>query len=417
MWAVLLAAAVGAPHVVFLSVDTLRADHLGCYGYSLNTSPNIDRLAEQSLVFEDCVCDVPLTNPSFGAMFTSRFPRMTGAVRNGIPMPPDVPTVAEEFQKAGYQTFCVQSNWTLKRDLSGLDRGFAVYEDNFHKKRWGLLKSERYADEVTETALKLLSEVDPGRPFFCWIHYSDPHAPYRFHRGFNPHGKMRRKFSREARVRIRYDSEVAFMDHHLGRLLDALPRENTYIVFVADHGESLFEHDYLGHGRRIYQPGVHIPFMVHGPGIEPGRTSLPAQGIDVGPTLLGLADLPAVPGMLGMNLLAEVVPSSRVRVLEAYGGAVPRVPGARAILAELPPVRQGAILDGWKLILNDREVELFCLARDPGELKNAAPAMPEWAAELRGVVEAWDAQTPRGDAEAATLKPEDVRALEAAGYL
>lgn len=194
-----------APNVVFLSVDTLRADHLGCYGYGRNTSPHLDRLAAQGRLFEDCVTEVPLTNPAFCAMQTSQIPRTLGAFRNGLPLGNDTPTVAEQFQLAGYQTFCVQSNWTLRAKLSGLARGYEVYEDHFTNKRWGFFKNERYADEVTEIALEQLSQRDASKPFFCWIHYSDPHAPYRFHTRFNPWDNEGKRLNKEDRTRKRYD--------------------------------------------------------------------------------------------------------------------------------------------------------------------------------------------------------------------
>jgi len=412
-----LAGAFASPNVVFLSVDTLRADALGCYGYAKSTSPNIDRLAEQGQVFDDCVCDVPLTAPSFGAMLTSLYPRMTGTHRNGLTMPESVTTVTQLFKDAGYHTFCVQSNWTLKGDLSRLNRGFDRYDDDFHKRRWGFIKPERYADEVTRIALRLLDERDPVKPLFCWIHYSDPHAPYRYHRRFDPTEIPLRKLDDVARARAKYDSEVAYADHHIGRLLEALPTENTVVVFVADHGESLYEHDYLGHGRRVYQPGVRIPLIIRGPGIQPGRTKIRARGIDVGPTLLGLAGLPAASGMLGADLMNGAVPHDRARVIETYGGAVPKLPGARALMAERPPMRQGILLDGWKLILDGSEAELFFLPEDPLEERNLAAAHPEKTSQLAEQIASWDAQTPKGVFEDGELTKQDIRALESMGYL
>ena len=411
------AAHLAAPNVVFLSVDTLRADHLGCYGYPLDTSPNIDALVREGLRFDDCLSEVPITSPSFCSMITSRYPRTTGTTRNGLPMPAHVPTVAEGFRGAGYATFCVQSNWTLKADLCGLDRGFDTYEDGFHKKRWGFLKSERYADEVTDIAIELLEARDPSRPFFCWIHYSDPHAPYRFHKAFHPAQKKLRKMDEVAQVRARYDSEIAFTDHHLGRLLDALPRENTFVLFVADHGESLHEHDYLGHGRRIYQTGVHIPLAIRGPGITAGVEATPARGIDVGPTLLGLAGLGRPPGMLGMDLLHDAVPADRARVIETYGGAVPKLPGARAVMTARPPMRQGVTRNEWKLILRGPRTELFNVREDPMEETNLAGEMEARVRELTTLVETWSVEHPEGSAEEAELDQDDLEALEALGYL
>ncbi|MBN2310904.1 MAG: sulfatase [Candidatus Hydrogenedentes bacterium] len=414
-WLVLAGLFAASPDVVFVSVDTLRADHLGCYGYELNTSPNIDRFAEDALVFDNCVCEVPLTMPSFGSMMTSRFPRTTGTTRNGLPMPATVPTVAEQFRDAGYQTFCVQSNWTLKRELSGLDRGFEIYEDDFHTRRWGFIKSERYADEVTAIAVELLAARDPDRPLFCWIHYSDPHAPYRFHSAHNPAGDRRLMADAAYKIARKYDSEVAFMDHHIQAVFDAIPQD-AMVLFVADHGESLYEHDYLGHGRRIYQTGLHIPLMVRAPGIEPGRTAVPARGVDIGPTLLGLAGLPPAPGMEGVDVVNSALPGDRPRVIETYGGAVPQMPGAEALMADRPPMRQGVLVGPWKLILAD-QAELFNLDDDPKELTDRACEQRERTAELRALVEAWDAANPRGQAEEAALSEDDIEALESLGYV
>lgn len=410
-------AACASPNVVLLSVDTLRPDHLGCYGYPLNTSPHIDRLAEQGLVFDDCVCEVPLTAPSFGSMLTSLYPRMTGTKRNGLSMPDTVPTAPELFHLAGYQTFCAQSNWTLKADRSRLNRGFDVYNDHFHKRRWGLIKPERYADEVTRIALDLLGKRDTNRPFFLWAHYSDPHAPYRFHKRFHPAKDPLWKLRKVERVCAKYDSELAYTDYYIGQLLAALPMENTYVLFVADHGESLYEHGYLGHGRRIYQAGVWIPLIVCGPGVRPGRAAAPARAIDVAPTLLGLAGLSAAPSMLGLDLFHSPVPSDRVRVIETYGGAVPTLPGARALMADRPPVRQGVVFNGWKLIIGGKRLELFSLHEDPLEQNNLAEQHPDHVKELCADIAKWDAETPKGKAEEADLTPSDVQALRSLGYL
>lgn len=411
-----LIAADALPNVVLLSVDTLRADRLGTYGCPLDTSPAIDALAEASLVFEDAVCEVPLTGPSMTSMLTSRIPRTTGTTRNGLPLPADVPTVPERFQRAGYHTFCVQSNWTLKDKLSGLARGFDVYEEDFNKKRWGFIKAERTADEVTRIALRLLEERDPNKPFFAWFHYTDPHAPYTMHAKHNPSGKRAFFLGNVEKVRVKYDSEVAFTDAHIAPLLDALPA-NTAIVFVADHGESLYEHDYLGHGRRIYQHEMHIPLIIRAPGLAPGRTSVPARGIDVGPTLLGLAGLLPVEGMLGTDLLATPPAMDRSRVVETYGGAVPNIAVAKALMADAAPMRQGVILGGWKLILNGRERELYHIEADPAELENVAGGETDRVAALEALISAWDAATEHGARIEDTLSEDDRRALEALGYL
>jgi arylsulfatase A-like enzyme len=412
-----LAAMAAAPDVFIVSVDTLRADRLGCYGYVHPTSPQIDRFAKDALLYEDCVAEVPLTSPSFGAMLTSRYPRMNGAARNGLPLPPGVPTITEQFKAAGYQTICVTSNWTLKADLSGLQRGFDVYDDGFKDKRWGFMIAERFGDDVTKSTLKLLAERDASKPLFAWIHYSDPHAPYKFHDEFNPAGTPLRKLDEVAATRARYDSEVAYTDSEIGKLLEALPKENAIVVFVADHGESLHEHDYLGHGRRIYHDNIHVPFIVRAPNLEPGRSKAPVRLVDVAPTLLALAGLPPLKDAMGLDLTKQAPPAERARVVETYGGAVPGVPGAKAVMASRPPMRQSVIKGEWKLILGGPGPELFNLKDDPGELKNLFDAEKNRVEELRALIQEWDEKTPKGTAESAELNKEDVDALKSLGYV
>lgn len=403
-------------NILLLSVDTLRADRLGCYGYPLNTSPNLDRFAQSALLFEDCVCNVPLTNPSMGSMFTSRYPRMNGTTRNGLRLPENIPTITEQFKAAGFYTWCVQSNWTLKRKLSGMHRGFDVYEDDFHEKRWGFIKPERSADKVTRVALEQLAKRPKDRPFFAWVHYTDPHAPYKMHKGFNPSGKKAWTQGRQGQIRTKYDSEVAFTDAEIGKLLAALP-DNTAVVFTADHGESLFEHDYLGHGRRIYQHELHIPFVVRAAGVTPGRSAAPAAGIDIGPTLLGLAGLAKTAGMLGVDALHDTIAADRVRFVETYGGAVPHLPGAKALMAGAKPIRQGVLRNGWKLILDGRHAQLFHLPEDYEELHDAAARHETEMEELRGLLSKWDQNVTHKAAREAELNQDDLDALKALGYL
>ena len=410
-------APAASPNIVLLSVDTLRADHLGCYGYSYPTSPTLDAFAREGWVFEDCVCEEPLTNPSFGAMFSSLYPRMTGTTKNGLKMPGTVPLMTEIFKQAGYQAWCVQSNWTLKARLSRLNRGFDVYRDDFHKKRWGFMLGERSAEEVTDTALEVLKGRRADQPFFFWVHYSDPHAPYQFHKDFNPYGRRPLPLNIPDRVRAKYDSEIAYTDHHIARLLEALPKENTIILFVADHGESLYEHNYLGHGRRIYQTNLHVPLILKGPGIAPGRSGMPACILDVAPTLLALAGLKPAPGMLGHSLLDASAPAVHTRFVETYGGAVPKVPGIKSLLADRGPMRRGVIHQGWKLIRGGKGPELYCLAEDPNEEHNRAKEAPDRLKELSNLLDTWSEQCPRGRAKEVPLSEEDREALKSLGYL
>jgi arylsulfatase A-like enzyme len=410
------APALATPNVLLLSVDTLRADHLSCYGHEYETSPAIDALAAEGLLFEDAVCEVPLTSPSMGSMLSGRFPRNNGTTRNGLRMPDEVPLVQEEFQKAGYETFCVQSNWTLKGKLSGLDRGFDLYRDDFHEKRWGIVKPERLADDVTDQALEWLENRAPEKPFFAWIHYTDPHAPYEMHKDFNASGKKAWFRSDHERVSIKYDTEIRYTDHHIARFLEKVP-EDTVILFVGDHGESLYEHDYLGHGRRIYQMGMHIPLIIKAPGVAAGRTGKPVRGIDVGPTLLGLAGLPKPPSMKGLDLLNDTLPEDRDRVIETYGGAVLNMPGVKDLMAGAEPILQGVISGEWKAIFDGGQAELYHLAEDPMEEQDLAAQRMDIVDELRAKLEAWDAGEERAEQSGEALTEDDLEALRSLGYI
>lgn len=416
----ILLTTLAAPNVVFISVDTLRADHLGVYGFHRNTTPHLDRLAEQSLLFENAVCEQPQTGPSMIAMLSARVPRVTGAIRNGVPLPPGTPTAPIVFESAGYETAAIVSNYNLKPNLSGLDRGFAHYDADFGKRWWGKKKNELDAEEVTDRALAWLAQRDTARPMFFWVHYMDPHAPYKKKRGFAEqlHGGNRVQKRRIDPPEERYQTEVAFADQQIGRLLDALPEEDTFIVFIADHGESLGNHNYWGHTRYIYQNTMHVPFFIHGPGIEPARTGAPVRGIDVGPTLLALAGLPVPDSMNGMNLLEQRPEPDAARVFETYGGNVPDGEEVREALATRPPQRQGIIVENWKLIRNeDGGRELYNIADDPGEEHNLAGENPEKREALETQLEAWHQQTPRNQSTADALSEEDLKMLEAQGYL
>ncbi len=416
MLAAILLSCFAAPDVYLISVDTLRADRLSCYGYEFPTTPHIDALAEKGIVYEDMLCEVPLTGPSMGAMMASRTPRVTGAVRNGVAMPEDIPLVAERFKEAGYATWCVQSNWTLKSDMSGLHRGFDDYDQDFKKRRWGFLVAEREGDKVLELALDRIQNRASDEPVFAWIHFSDPHAPYKWRRKHNVQDVNRRDLDKTEDIRARYDSEVHYTDSLIGELLEALPKENAIIVFVGDHGESLMEHGYLGHGRRLNQTGLHIPFIVHGPGITPGRSNAPVRGIDVGPTILGLAGLAPWPTMLGVNLAQDTPPMDRVRVVETYGGAA-IVPGAKQAMAEADAIWQGVIADEWKFMHDNSGTWLYNLADDPGELNNLADEDSDRVDQLRSIMDQWLAENPRRANEGKALTDEDIEALENLGYL
>ncbi len=405
-------------NILLLSVDTLRADHLSCYGYEYPTSPNIDKLAEKGIVFDNCIAEVPLTCPSFSSMFTSKFPRTIGVTRNGLGISEDDISITELLKDNGYFTFCVQSNWTLKAKLSGLKKGFDIYDDDFHVKRWGIFSSERIADEVTQKCIDIIKKLPKDKPFFGWVHYSDPHAPYHFRKRYNVHHEEKgRNNERRYKTVKSYDSEIRFTDEQIGILLKHIP-ENTAIIFVADHGESLYEHNYLGHGRKLYQNEVRIPLIIVSPKVKSGRTGMPVRGIDIGPTILGIANIQKCKSMLGMDVLNENINKERIRVIETYGGAVPKIPILRSLMKKSGPIMQAVIVENWKLIVKDNRKELYNIIEDPEEINNIAKKYPEKVLELHNIIKRWSIHTPvNTKKDGRKLSDEDLEVLRSMGYL
>lgn len=292
------------PSVLLITVDTLRADHLTCYGYQFNTSPNIDRLANEGTRFDKAYTVVPLTGPAHLSLFTSKYPQEHGARRNGVSLAKGAAPVSfpRILRKHGYRNAAFISGWPLTKRLTHLDRWFHYYDEELPR-TYQLFNSSRYAEDVTPRALRWLrGRAGKKRPFFLWIHYFDPHEPYVFREAFRqrkangdptPAPLPWTNAAFEERVRG-YDSEIAYTDHHIGVLLSALDelklRESTLVVLTADHGESLGEHDYVGHGRHLFENIIRIPLVVRLPGAVPaGRViSSPVSILDIGPTILDL---------------------------------------------------------------------------------------------------------------------------------
>jgi arylsulfatase A-like enzyme len=409
----------GPPNVILLTVDTLRADRLGCYGYGKNTSPNIDGLVKKGVLFTDASANVPLTGPGFASLLTSKYPHQIGAIRNGIPMVDGVPTLATIFQSRGYHTAAVISNWPLKRHLSNLHNGFDLYDDDFHEKRWLFFNAERVAEGVTELTIESI-ESNTSEPFFAWIHYSDPHAPYLKHKGF--------EFKSGGINSSNYDSEVAYTDHHIGELLKKLEASGllsrSLLIFTADHGEALGEHNYTGHGRNLYQPGMHVPFVLLGPGIPEGvREDAKIQLLDLAPTILSYAGIEVPDDMRGLDLMPFVKGvagyPARSLYLETYPGAAPRIEGAEKMLNK--PIWVGFRRGMEKTLFSVRyqKWESYDLASDPGETKSSVklrdPEFIEKSDRLLAWYGEWEDKAVVGKIDVMTK--EDRARFKALGYV
>jgi arylsulfatase len=321
----------GPPDVLLVVVDTLRADHLGVYGFPLPTSPNVDRFAAGAVVFERALAASSNTVPSHASLMTSRFVRehSVGWI-NGTTRLEGVETVAMRFREAGYETAAFVSNFVLRR-ASGLDAGFDVYDDAFataEANRPDIY--ERNAEATTQRALAWLAERGE-RPLFLFVHYQDPHGPYTppperlapfaalereespllpllasdTQPGGIPRYQALPGLDHLAQYRSRYAGEIAYFDASFARLLEALDarKRPNVVALTADHGESFGEGGfYLSHGHATTPDQAHVPFLLRAPGLQPGRRPEPVHHVDVAPTLLELAGLPVPDGLRGLAL-------------------------------------------------------------------------------------------------------------------
>src|SRR6266851_2140908 len=295
-----LASAVGtpSPNVVVITIDTLRADHLGCYGDQQIRTPNIDSLAADSVRFERAYTPVPVTLPAHTVLFTGTYPLLSGIHDfSANKLSPAQPTLASVLKEQGYTTGAVIGSAVLDSRF-GLNRGFDFYYDHFDFNRLqesNLEEMERPGNLVADVTLDWLSK-NYSKKFFLWMHLYDPHYPYR---PPAPYGEEYKDSP--------YDGEIAFADAQVGRLIRFLKSKglyaNTLIVLSGDHGEGLGEHGEKTHGFFIYNATLHVPLIIHLPsGHAPGAASR-----RVVPDLVSLADLmPTVLQTLKVNVPSQV---------------------------------------------------------------------------------------------------------------
>ena len=320
------------PNVLLVTVDTLRADYLGSYGFPANTSPNVDRLAQQGVLFERAIAASTLTAPSHASIMTSRYVREHSVGHgNGSTRLSDETTLAMLFAAADYDTAAFVGNVNLKR-ASGLARGFLTYDDELPIPEGERKEAfERTADLTSERALAWLG-VRRERPFFLWVHYQDPHGPYtppspydreihlspgadeaplpmlEKHGGPNgvPAYQVIEDISWPTHYRNRYAGEIRYFDHWFGRLLAAVEETDaneTIILFTSDHGESMGEEDYFfSHGYATTPNLSHVPFVLKAPGLKPERKFDVVHHVDIVPTLRDLAGLQVPEGMSGIAI-------------------------------------------------------------------------------------------------------------------
>jgi arylsulfatase A-like enzyme/cytochrome c-type biogenesis protein CcmH/NrfG len=393
------------PNVLLLTIDTLRADRVGCYGQASASTPVLDTLAARGVRFETAIVHVPLTGPSHASILTGLGPLGHGFRENaGFVLPGQVRSGVEDFREAGYGTAAFVSAFPLDRRF-GFDRGFDVYDDHLPKgndpRRTPYV--ERFADATTDAALRWLEAPadSAGRPFFLWVHYYDPHAPY------EPPGDFAARFRTAP-----YDGEVAFADQQLGRLLRALEERGllarTLVLAMSDHGEGLGDHGEGTHGLFVYDSTLKVPLIVAGPGVAAARVApTVARGIDVLPTLLDYAGLPLRSGIEGRSLR----PAIEGREMD----------DAPVYAETLYPQREfgWAPLFAWRTarakMIEAPRPELYDLEKDPGETDNLAPRGDIRLTEMRQKLEV--ARSRTAPSAVAEIEPEAAERLRALGYV
>jgi arylsulfatase A-like enzyme len=295
------------PNVLFVTIDTLRADHVGCYGYKQVKTPNIDSLAADGSRFERAYAVVPVTLPSHSSMMTGTYPMLSGMHDfSGNKLSPLQPTLASVLKQSGYETGAVIAAAVLDSRF-GLNQGFDFYYDHFEFSRLdeaNLDEMERPGNAVADVALDWLAQNSQHK-FFLWMHLYDPHFPY------HPPEPYATEYATHP-----YDGEIAFADEQLGRVLHFLKEkgiyQNTIIVLCGDHGESLGEHGEKTHGFFIYNATMHVPLIIRLPEGSTAHTIAdPVSLVDLMPTVLSAAGLATPSQVQGRSLLSEIrgVPS------------------------------------------------------------------------------------------------------------
>lgn len=412
------------PNVVLVLADTLRADHLGAYGYARDTSPQFDELAAESFLFESARAQAPCTFPSANSILTGQYPhRFVGQPDGALGIPEAIPSLAEILSAAGYDTAAISASPIVRATPGVMNPGggFAKGFDRFSE-------SCEWLDGscVHRRAMRFLDQLE--EPFFLYLHYLDPHDPYAppddWPRQFagdgegladwlrigdpNPMAEALYKRSDPslatpealAHLTDLYDDEIAYWDSLLGRLVGNLEHrgvlDETILVVLSDHGESFYEHGALRHCRSVWDSEIKTPLLVRLPPAlaagPPRRIASQAANLDVVPTLLDYLEIPAEPFDLPGRSLRPAI----------AGGSGDRPP----VFSAWHGLR--AVHDGrFKLIAHERSgrLWLFDVEHDPGETEDLSPTDPREVGRLKGHLRVWLAQTraerPAGGEEAA----------------
>jgi len=438
----------GLPNVVLITIDTLRADHLGCYGTRFgDLTPNLDRFAAGACVFLAATTPAPATLPALASLHTGLYPGRQPIRTNIGALPTNVPVLAEILQQHGYTTAAFFGN-SLLVPKSGFRRGFEQY-------RSFVARPPAASDASgADMALEWLGSA-PRAPWFLWVHFMDPHGPYdsapvawstgleppdplpnrdlpvsatNYGLGMIPQYQVLAGVTQASAYRMRYRGEVRFSDAALGRVLAALDapatRNRTVVVIAADHGESLGEHDYyFQHGWFPYEDCVHVPLLLRVPGGGARRVSQPVSLVDILPTVLAGLRFPALPGLegrdLGPLLRGGELDDAAVFSVTAYLNQMTAIRRGHWKLVYTPPPPAPFAGDPWAGDYSPHEERaLYDLGADPGETKNLYATDRARADQLWAALASWQGthDIPIGRRTFPTPDEATRQRLEALGY-
>jgi len=408
IWRLLIIAPVkrgGQLSVLLITLDTTRADRLGCYGYAKAETPNIDWFASHGVRFANAYAQVPLTFPSHCSILSGTYPLYHGARNNGTyRLHPDIVTLAEVLKEKGYETAAFVSSFTVDSRF-GLDQGFDVYDDNFRRgQAFKPLNAERRAEEVFEPFQAWL-ETRSSKPFFCWLHFFDPHLPY------DPPSPFKEKFASDL-----YDGEIAYMDYYIGQVMEKLKAKGllsrVLVILAGDHGEGLGEKGENGHGVFLYEESLRVPLIFYAEGRLPASKVIRARVrlIDIMPTILDMLKIPVPKEVQGRSLL-PLIERKSARDLPTYIETY--FPRENYGWSEL----KGIIAGSWKYIQAPRE-ELYNLKQDPEERINLAREKPwevaKFKEELKNYIEIYSSNL---FAQKRQVTAEEREKLKSLGYV
>ncbi len=406
--------------ILLVTIDTLRADHVGAYGAPFAT-PSLDALARDGVLFEQACSPTPSTGPAHASLLTGLYPWNHGTLRNAVPLDPRIPTLADRLRTAGFASAAFVSSYVLDKRF-GFHQGFDsfVFEPDQELVWSGRGGRSFYAtrgETTTRAAMRWIT-ASRERRFFLWVHYFDPHTPYEPPPGYAvpadvpvpldgkqpPAGMTAEALRRRIRA---YRGEVLYADAQLGALIERLRMlellERTAVIVTSDHGEGLGDHGVLEHGVNLFDELVRVPLLVRAPGLPAGRRLRgEVQLEDLAPTILALAGAAAATGLDGLDLLPWLRGDLDASPRKAALGR------RRPFLRERDQYFERRFPEKWIGALEGRGIALD-LAADPGERAPRRGSGPP--PQLRDALAA-----ARGAVRAVDPDPEVRRALEALGY-